>query len=76
MSTATDMLSAYTAAEVAVLKGQTYEMAGRRLTMADLESIRVGRREWETRVRDEQAAARGSSGGLRYRVADFTGCRF
>lgn len=76
MSTATDMLAAYTAAEVAVLNGQTYEMAGRRLTMADLESIRVGRREWEARVRDEQAAARGSSGGLRYRVADFTGCRF
>lgn len=74
MSTATDMRDAYIAAEVAVLKGQTFEMAGRRLTLADLESIRAGRKEWEARCRDEAAAAAGRSSPLRYSVANFVGC--
>jgi hypothetical protein len=73
VTTATDMRDAYIAAEMAVLKGQSVEMAGRRLTRADLVEIRDGRKEWELRVRDEAAAALGRRGPLRYAVADFTG---
>lgn len=74
MSTATDMQALYIAAEAAVLKGQSFEIAGKKMTLADLDKIRAGRREWDARVRDEAAAAAGRKGGLRYRTADFTSC--
>lgn len=61
MSTATEMRDLYVAAETAVLKGQSYRMGERMLTLADLEQIRAGRREWEGRVALEAAA--GSAGG-------------
>lgn len=73
MSTATDMRDAYIAAEAAVLLGQTVELAGRRLTLANLAEIRAGRVEWERRANDEAAAAAGRRGPLRYSVADFSG---
>lgn len=43
-------LDAYLAAETAVLTGQSYEIAGRKLTRADLDSIQKGVELWNTRV--------------------------
>jgi hypothetical protein len=43
-------LDVYLAAEVAVLSGQSYEIAGRKLTRADLESIQRGIVLWNSRV--------------------------
>lgn len=60
MSTATDMRDLYIAAETAVLKGQSYRLGERVLTLADLEQIRAGRREWEGRVAIETAANAGA----------------
>ena len=73
MSTATDMLDAYIAAERAVLKGLSYRMGDRQLTRANLPEIISGRQEWERRVASEQAATSGREAG--YAVADFGGCR-
>lgn len=72
MSNATDMRDAYIAAELAVLKGQRYSIAGRDLTRADLAEIRVGRREWERRVLAETDAAAGMRSSVL--LADFSGC--
>lgn len=52
-------LEAYLAAEVAVLAGQAYEIAGRKLTRADLESIQVGIKAWDSRVKELSRAVRG-----------------
>lgn len=43
-------LDAYLAAETAVLTGQSYEIAGRRLTRADLDIIQNGITLWNNRV--------------------------
>lgn len=43
-------LAAYIAAETAVLTGQSYEIAGRKLTRADLDSIQKGIDLWNSRV--------------------------
>ena len=67
MTTATDMLAAYIAAETAVLTGQSYTILGRTLTRANLSEIRAGRKEWERRVANETAAAQG--GNARYSLA-------
>lgn len=72
MSFATDMLAAYTAAETAVLKGQTFRLGDKQVTFADLGLIQAGRREWERRVAQEAAAARGATPGVS--LADFSGC--
>lgn len=71
MSTATDMLAKYLAAESAVLKGQSFTLGGRQLTRANLPEIIAGRKEWERRVAQEQAAADGVDS--RFSVADFVG---
>lgn len=73
MSTATDMRDAYLAAEAAILAGQSFELAGRKLTRADLASVVKGRKEWEQRAADEAAGAAGRTGPLRYALADFSG---
>jgi hypothetical protein len=73
MSTATDLRDAYVAAELAVLKGQSFRMGERQLTRADLVEIRAGRREWEARVAAEAATAAGTATG--YALADFSGCQ-
>lgn len=67
MSTATDMLAKYLAAEQAILSGKEHRWGDRALTMEDLAEIRKGRQEWETRVSNEQAgrARVPSVGGLR-----------
>lgn len=68
MTTATDMVAFYTAAEAKVLKGQTIRHGDRQLTLANLQEIRDGRREWEARVARES----GSGGG--FKAADFRSC--
>lgn len=75
MSTATEMRDLYVAAETAVLKGQSYRMGERMLTLADLEQIRAGRREWEGRVALEAAAAGNSGGPLGVSFASFRSVR-
>lgn len=66
MTTATEMLAQYLAAEATVLQGQTIEFNGRRVGMSDLPSIREGRKEWETRVIAERSRESGAPtiGGL------------
>jgi hypothetical protein len=69
MSTATDMLAAYQAAELAVLKGLSYRIGDLQLTRADLAQIRAGRIEWQCKVSAELAGVSGRSAGVA--IADF-----
>lgn len=71
MSTATEMLSAYLAAEAAVLAGKEVRFQDRMLRREDLPEIRAGRQEWEQRVSAESAvSARAATiGGVRFSVA-------
>lgn len=71
MSTATDMVAAYIAAETAILAGKEVRLQDRMVRREDLPEIRAGRREWEQRVAAEQAsAARAPTiGGVRFSVA-------
>lgn len=73
MSTATDMLAKYMAAEVSLLEGKDTRFGDRSLGMEDLSSIIAGRKEWEMRVNAELAKANGvrSLGGLSTSVASF-----
>lgn len=43
-------LDSYLAAEIAILASQSYEIAGRKLTRADLHSVQVGITTWNDRV--------------------------
>lgn len=54
-------LDAYLAAEIAVLGGQSYEIAGRKLTRADLNAIQQGISIWNGRVVTLSNQARGRS---------------
>lgn len=54
-------LDAYLAAETAVLSGQSYEIAGRKLSRADLASIQAGITTWNARVVTLGSQARGRS---------------
>lgn len=65
MSTATEMLQLYLAAEASVLKGQSVRMGDRMLTKADLAEIRTGRKEWQSAV--DREAGRGGA----FKAADF-----
>lgn len=72
MSTATDMLAKYLAAESALTEGKSIHWVdGRQLAREDLAEIRKGRKEWERRVAAEnaQAANAPTMGGLGYAVA-------
>lgn len=73
MSTATDLLAAYIAAETAVLTGAEYRLGDRMLKMADLSMIQKGRAEWQAKVNAETAAANGvpTFGGLGHSIATF-----
>jgi hypothetical protein len=75
MTTASEMLAAYQAAELALLKGKETQLGDRRLRLEDLAEIRAGRIEWERRVASESAAAARVPrvGGLAYKVADLSG---
>lgn len=56
-------LALYLAAETAVLSGQSYEIAGRKLTRANLAEIQQGIDAWNRRASDlgNQAAGRSRS---------------
>lgn len=71
MTTATDMLAAYLAAESALLQGKEASIGDRRLRFEDLSEIRAGRKEWESRVAAEngKAANAPTIGGLTYSTA-------
>jgi len=71
MTTATDMLAKYLAAEQAILEGKEARLGDRLLKMEDLIEIRDGRKEWEARVAAEsrQAAGTPSLGGATFAVA-------
>lgn len=73
MSTATDMLAAYIAAETAVLGGQAYTIAGRSMTRANLKEIRDGVTYWQNKVNVENAASKKlqSLGGNPFSVVSF-----
>jgi len=61
LAQAETQLEAYLAAEIAVLSGQSYEIAGRSLRRADLEFIQKGIDTWNQRVQalGGQASGRG-----------------
>jgi hypothetical protein len=52
-------LDSYLAAESAVLTGQSYEIAGRKLARADLRSIQLGIEVWNARVKALANTERG-----------------
>lgn len=52
-------LAAYLAAEIQVLSGQAYEIAGRRLTRANLAEIQAGIQLWSSRVTALSSTASG-----------------
>jgi hypothetical protein len=59
LAQAQEQLEKYIAAESAILTGQSYEIAGRKLTRADLTAVQIGIKSWEQRVRDLAARAKG-----------------
>lgn len=71
MTTATDMLQKYTAAEAAILDGQSVRFGERILTRANLIEVQQGRREWARAV-DSEARAAVKASPTRFQVADFS----
>lgn len=71
MSTATDMIAAYLAAETAILEGKDVTFQGRRVSMEDLDAIRKGRQEWEARAAKEAQPASQRGGLGNYATARF-----
>lgn len=69
MSTATDMLALYVAAETAIMGGQSYTINGHTFTHANLADVQKGRREWQLAVNKENA---GVTGKTSFALADFT----
>lgn len=65
----TEMIAAYNAAELAVLKGKSYTINGRSLTRADLPDIREGRQEWEQKLASHDVREKG--GSTIYALSDF-----
>jgi hypothetical protein len=59
LAQAQTQLDAYLAAETAVLSKQSYEIAGRKLTMADLGEIQNGIKIWNERVQSLSRSATG-----------------
>ena len=59
LSDAETKLAQYLAAEEAVLTGQSYSIAGRSLTRADLEYIQKGVKLWNDRCLEFGADAQG-----------------
>lgn len=68
MSTATEMLALYLAAEQAILAGKEFRFADRAVRREDLPEIRAGRQEWEQKAAAEQRHQSGRS-GVRFAVA-------
>ena len=72
MSTATDMVASYLAAEQKILAGQVVVWGDQHLTMADLGAVRQGRKEWEQRVGNERRQVVGDYSPARSARSDFT----
>ena len=68
MSTASDLLALYLAAEAKILSGQSTRMGDRMLTMADLDAVRSERKALERRVAGE---SRGD-GSIRHQLGSFS----
>lgn len=71
MSTASDLLTLYIAAETAILQGQEFRMGDRALKLADLAEVRAERKALELRVAAETRTAAGAS-SPRFQTADFS----
>ena len=63
VETCRQKIGEYLAAETAVLKGQSYSIAGRKFTRADLEMIQNGIQFWSNEL--TKLRTRGSRGGPR-----------
>lgn len=63
-------LDAYLAAETAILSGQEYEIAGRKLRRADLTAVQNGITLWNRRVRELSVRASGRSRAARITLGD------
>ena len=61
LAQAQTQLTAYLAAETAVLSGQKYEIAGRMLMRANLAEIQAGITRWDERVKNLSRLAAGRS---------------
>lgn len=61
-------LAEYLAAETAVLLGQSYSIAGRQLTRADLKAIQEGITLWDQRVSEKAVLAGGGTRAITPRV--------
>jgi hypothetical protein len=78
LAEAQSMVTAYLAAEQAILQGKEVRLGGsgvdRFLRHEDLQMVRQGRQEWERRVTTLQASAAAAPtfGGLGYSLADFS----
>lgn len=59
LSQAEAQLEKYLAAETAILSGQSYEIAGRKLTRADLVAVQKGVTAWNQRVNELSVRSRG-----------------
>ncbi len=76
MTTATEMLNKYIAAESAILEGKEVRFGDRTLRMEDLDKVQTGRREWERRAAAEVPAGapeRPTFGGVGFGLANFGG---
>jgi hypothetical protein len=71
MSTITDLLAAYVAAELAILGGQSYQVGDRTLTRANLAEVRRERAILERRVTAESSGS--TPVGPRHRLSSFSG---
>jgi len=71
MSTASDLLALYVAAEAKILKGQAATVGDMTLTRANLAEVRRERANLERRVAAENRLASGGS-STGYALADFT----
>lgn len=79
MSTATDRLALYLAAEAEILKAEEVSLRGggggaeRTLRMSRLQEVRQGIKDLQREIAAENANAAGT-GGLGFSVANLSGC--
>ncbi len=69
MKTNTEMLELYQQAEIAVLSGKEFMLAGRKVVREDLAMIQSGMRVYERKIQTE---TQRSSGKSSFAVADFS----